>query len=338
MIATCGQRGVEVIGVGSHVPERVMTQRRDRDDGRDHRRVDRPAHRHPRAPDRRRRRVVGHASAPRRRGARSRAPASIRVELDLIVTATASPDYYFPATATLIGERDRRRRGGRLRPVGRLHRLHLRARAGLRRRSRPAWPRRCSWSAPRCSRGCSTGATARPASCSATARVPWCCAATDRPPRDPRLRAGLRRVGCELLVGRRGRAQHADHGEAPYVQMDGPEVYKFATTVSVDSRPARLDGGRPRPSPTSTCSSRTRPTGASSTTPRGGSGCPRTGWSRTSTGTATRRRRRSRSASTRPIGTAASRPATSCSWTGFGGGLSWGSCVMEWTLPPKETR
>jgi 3-oxoacyl-[acyl-carrier-protein] synthase-3 len=24
--------------------------------------------------------------------------------------------------------------------------------------------------------------------------------------------------------------------------------------------------------------------------------------------------------------------------TGFGGGLSWGSCVMEWTLPPKETR
>jgi 3-oxoacyl-[acyl-carrier-protein] synthase-3 len=24
--------------------------------------------------------------------------------------------------------------------------------------------------------------------------------------------------------------------------------------------------------------------------------------------------------------------------TGFGGGLSWGSCVMEWTLPQKETR
>ena len=24
--------------------------------------------------------------------------------------------------------------------------------------------------------------------------------------------------------------------------------------------------------------------------------------------------------------------------TGFGGGLSWGSCVMEWTLPLKEAR
>jgi len=24
--------------------------------------------------------------------------------------------------------------------------------------------------------------------------------------------------------------------------------------------------------------------------------------------------------------------------TGFGGGLSWGSCVMEWTLPQKEAR
>ncbi len=60
-------------------------------------------------------------------------------ELDLIVVATATPDMLFPATAAIVADELGRAQRGRLRSSGRLHRLRLRPRAGVRR----AWPQDC---------------------------------------------------------------------------------------------------------------------------------------------------------------------------------------------------
>src|SRR6476619_3920004 len=103
MIATC-QRGVEVVGVGSNLPERVMTNDEIAPMGEtsDEWIASRTGIRQ--------RRIAGdgESSAGLGAGAAVRALESAGIagsDLDLIVTATASPDYYFPATATLIGER-----------------------------------------------------------------------------------------------------------------------------------------------------------------------------------------------------------------------------------------
>ena len=80
-------------------------QRRPGQDRRYQRRVDRRAHRHPRAPHRRRRRNHRRSGLPRRRRARWKPPASRRTRLDLIVLGTTTPDLIFPSTACLLQHR-----------------------------------------------------------------------------------------------------------------------------------------------------------------------------------------------------------------------------------------
>ena len=53
-------------------------------------------------------------------------------DVDLVIVATVTPDMAFPSTAALIADQLGRQRSGRLRPLGRLHRLHVRDRPGLR--------------------------------------------------------------------------------------------------------------------------------------------------------------------------------------------------------------
>jgi 3-oxoacyl-[acyl-carrier-protein] synthase-3 len=103
MIAVC-RDSVALLGIGSHAPARVVTNDEiatmvDTSDewisqrtGIHERRIASPSE----------------SSASLGAEAARRALASAGVapsELDLIVAATASPDYYFPATASLIGER-----------------------------------------------------------------------------------------------------------------------------------------------------------------------------------------------------------------------------------------
>ncbi len=103
MIAPC-REGVSVLGIGSYAPERVMTN--DEIAGM----VDTSDEWIAQRTGIRERRIAAphESSASLGAEAAGRAIASAGIdpgELDLIVTATASPDYYFPATASLIGER-----------------------------------------------------------------------------------------------------------------------------------------------------------------------------------------------------------------------------------------
>ena len=138
--------------------------------------------------------------------------------------------------------------------------------------------------------------------------------------RRPRDRADDRAAGRlhDLAAGRRGeepavgrddrarRALHPDGGQGDLPVRDAD--------ARVDR--ARSDrAGRASSRPTSTCSSRTRPTSGSSRPSPRASTCRWTGCSSTSTSTATRRRRRCRSRSPRPSTRAGSRSATgSSSW------------------------
>jgi 3-oxoacyl-[acyl-carrier-protein] synthase-3 len=103
VIAAC-REGVALLGIGSHLPERVMSNDEiaamvETSDewiaqrtGIRERRIAAPAD--------------SSASLGAEAAERALQSAGIAAaELDLIVTATASPDYYFPATASLIGER-----------------------------------------------------------------------------------------------------------------------------------------------------------------------------------------------------------------------------------------
>src|SRR3954452_16245949 len=93
-----------MIGIGSHVPDRVM--------GNDEiaTMVETSDEWIAQRTGIRERRIAGDSDSSATLGAEAarRALASAGIdagELDLIVTATASPDYYFPATASLIGDR-----------------------------------------------------------------------------------------------------------------------------------------------------------------------------------------------------------------------------------------
>ena len=92
-------------------------------------------------------------------------------DIDLIIVATATPDMIFPSTACILQDKlgVQRRRGVRRRR--RVLGLRLRAGDG-RQDGRAAAPRATRWSsAPRSIRASSTGTTAAPACCSATARA-----------------------------------------------------------------------------------------------------------------------------------------------------------------------
>ena len=91
-------------GWGMYAPERRPDQRRSRADGRHLRRVDRQPDRHPRAPRRRGPRDHGLDGGRRRHARRSPWPGIEPDDIDLILVATLTPDYWMPATAALVKE------------------------------------------------------------------------------------------------------------------------------------------------------------------------------------------------------------------------------------------
>jgi 3-oxoacyl-[acyl-carrier-protein] synthase III len=101
VIAAC-QRGVAILGIGSHVPERVMSNDEIATlvDTSDEWISQRTGIRERRlAADNEGTALLGATAAQRAVADAGIDPAAI----DLIIAATASPDYYFPATASLIG-------------------------------------------------------------------------------------------------------------------------------------------------------------------------------------------------------------------------------------------
>jgi 3-oxoacyl-[acyl-carrier-protein] synthase III len=103
VIAAC-REGVSLLGIGSHVPDRVMTNDEIAT------MVDTSDEWIAQRTGIRERRIAAPHESSASLGAEAarRAIESAAIdptELDLIVAATASPDYYFPATASLIGER-----------------------------------------------------------------------------------------------------------------------------------------------------------------------------------------------------------------------------------------
>ena len=326
MIASCGQR-VALIGIGSHVPERVMsndeiaTMVETSDEwiaqrtGIHERRIA----------------AASDSSASLGAEAARRALASAGIdagELDLIVTATASPDYYFPATASLIGERI-----GAGEVAGydlsaactgfiyALAQAYSQIAAGLAETvlvvGTEVFSRLLDWSDRSTCILFGDGAGA----------------VVLRRDDD---RHGLRgfELGADgsgaLLLSVAAAGHAADHDEGPFVQMNGPEVYKFATRVVVDSSLRSLEAAGlgvedvdvfvPHQANRRIIDHAARRLGLDeakvfSNVDRYGNTsagsipiCLDEGWRQGRIG-----------------------PGDLVLMVGFGGGLAWGSCVMEWT-------
>ena len=326
MIASCGQR-VALIGIGSHVPERVMsndeiaTMVETSDEwiaqrtGIHERRIA----------------AASDSSASLGAEAARRALASAGIdagEIDLIVAATASPDYYFPATASLIGERI-----GAGEVAGydlsaactgfiyALAQAYSQIAAGLAETvlvvGTEVFSRLLDWSDRSTCILFGDGAGA----------------VVLRRDDD---RHGLRgfELGADgsgamqLSVAAAGHA--ADHDEGPFVRMNGPEVYKFATRVVVDSSLRSLEAAGlgvedvdvfvPHQANRRIIDHAARRLGLDeakvfSNVDRYGNTsagsipiCLDEGWRQGRIG-----------------------PGDLVLMVGFGGGLAWGSCVMEWT-------
>jgi 3-oxoacyl-[acyl-carrier-protein] synthase-3 len=326
MIAACGQR-VALIGIGSHVPDRVMsndeiaTMVETSDEwiaqrtGIHERRIA----------------AASDSSASLGAGAARRALASAGIdagELDLIVTATASPDYYFPATASLIGERI-----GAGEVAGydlsaactgfiyALAQAYSQIAAGMAETvlvvGTEVFSRLLDWSDRSTCILFGDGAGA----------------VVLRRDDD---RHGLRgfELGADgsgaLLLSVAAAGHAADHDEGPFVQMNGPEVYKFATRVVVDSSLRSLEAAGlgvedvdvfvPHQANRRIIDHAARRLGLDeakvfSNVDRYGNTsagsipiCLDEGWRQGRIG-----------------------PGDVVLMVGFGGGLAWGSCVMEWT-------
>jgi 3-oxoacyl-[acyl-carrier-protein] synthase-3 len=326
VIAACGQR-VALIGIGSHVPERVM--------GNDEiaTMVETSDEWIAQRTGIRERRIAAAADSSASLGAEAarRALASAGIgaaELDLIVTATASPDYYFPATASLIGERI-----GAGEVAGydlsaactgfiyALAQAYSQIAAGLAETvlvvGTEVFSRLLDWSDRSTCILFGDGAGA------VVLR------------RDDE-RHGLRgfELGADgsgaLLLSVAAAGHAADHDEGPFVQMNGPEVYKFATRVVVDSSLRSLEAAGlgvedvdvfvPHQANRRIIDHAARRLGLDEA--KVFSNVDRYG--NTSAGSipicldeAWRQGR---------IG-----PGDIVLMVGFGGGLAWGSCVMEWT-------
>ena len=199
----------------------------------------------------------------------------------------------------------------------------LRLRPGRRRRlpaRRPASG--CCSSAPRRCRASSTGRTAPPRSSSATAPAPSCSSAATGP-------GGV--LGFDL--GSDGSLRHILHADfGGTIEMDGPEVFRRAVRVMVESAERALAHAgrhrrRPRalrPPPGQHPHHRRRPAPSSAST--------RTAPSTSSPPPATPRRPRSRWPSPRPPTPAGSHPGDLVLLIGFGAGMSWASAVIEWAV------
>jgi 3-oxoacyl-[acyl-carrier-protein] synthase III len=327
VITACHQ-GVEVLGIGSHVPERIMTNDEiatmvDTNDewiasrtGIHARRI---------AADDESSADLG-AHAARRALEHAGVEAG---EIDLIVAATASPDFYFPATAALIGEQ-----------IGAINiaaydlsaacsgfiyalaQAYSQVDSGLADTAlvvgTEVFSRLLDWSDRSTCVLFGDGAGA--------------------------VVIGRRDRGRGLLgfeIGSDGRggdllkvaaAGHRSEPHTPYVEMDGPQVYKFATTVAVESAQrclevaglsvADVDVFVPHQANQRIIDHSARRLGIPAEKVR--SNVEHYG---------------NTSAASIPLcldesylaGTIAAGDIVLM--VGFGGGLSWGSCVMEWTSP-----
>ena len=326
MIAACGQR-VALIGIGSHVPERVMSNDEIAT------MVETSDEWIAQRTGIRERRIAAEADSSATLGAEAarRALESAGIdagELDLIVTATASPDYYFPATASLIGQRIGAREvaGYDLSAactgfIYALAQAYSQIASGLAETvlvvGTEVFSRLLDWSDRSTCILFGDGAGA----------------VVLRRDDD---RHGLRgfELGADgsgamqLSVAAAGHA--ADHDEGPFVRMNGPEVYKFATRVVVDSSLRSLEAAGlgvedvdvfvPHQANRRIIDHAARRLGLDEA--KVFSNVDRYG--NTSAGSiplcldeAWRQGR---------IG-----PGDIVLMVGFGGGLAWGSCVMEWT-------
>jgi 3-oxoacyl-[acyl-carrier-protein] synthase-3 len=326
MIASCGQR-VALIGIGSHVPDRVMSNDEIAT------MVETSDEWIAQRTGIRERRIAAASDSSASLGAEAarRALASAGIdagEIDLIVAATASPDYYFPATASLIGERI-----GAGEVAGydlsaactgfiyALAQAYSQIAAGLAETvlvvGTEVFSRLLDWSDRSTCILFGDGAGA----------------VVLRRDDD---RHGLRgfELGADgsgaLLLSVAAAGHAADHDEGPFVQMNGPEVYKFATRVVVDSSLRSLEAAGlgvddvdvfvPHQANRRIIDHAARRLGLDeakvfSNVDRYGNTsagsipiCLDEGWRQGRIG-----------------------PGDIVLMVGFGGGLAWGSCVMEWT-------
>lgn len=254
--------------------------------------------------------------------------------LDLIVAATASPDFYFPATATLIGQRlgadDVAGFDLSAACTGFVYALaqaYSQVAVGMAETAlvvgTEVFSRLLDWSDRSTCVLFGDGAGAVVIG---------------------RNGGGSGLLGFELGANGRGgdllrvaAAGHRRDDHSPYVVMDGPQVYKFATTVSVESAQRALaaaglavedvDVFVPHQANQRIIEHAARRLGipdhkvVSNVAAYGNT-----------------------SAASIPIcldeATRTGRIGAGdvVLMTGFGGGLSWGSCVMEWTMSRKERR
>jgi 3-oxoacyl-[acyl-carrier-protein] synthase-3 len=331
VIAAC-QRGVEVLGVGSFAPERVVTNdelatRIDTSDewiatrtGIHERRI---------ASDEESSAALGYEAARR-----ALEMAGVEAgELGLIVVATATPDYYFPATAALIGER--------LGASGAAGYDLSAACTGFVFALAQAYGQVA----------CGLVDTALVVGSEVFSRLlDWgdrstCVLFGDGAGavviRGNGSKGGF--LGFELGSNGQGgkllKVAAVGHSRSPlpgpYLTMDGPQVYKFATTVSVESAARVLDAiGMtvadvdvfvPHQANLRIIEHAARRLGIPAE--KVVSNVDRYG---------------NTSAASIPIcldeayRTGRIQPGDIVLMVGFGGGLSWGSCVMEWSIPLKE--
>jgi len=326
MIAACGQR-VALIGIGSHVPERVMSNDEIAT------MVETSDEWIAQRTGIRERRIAAEADSSATLGAEAARRALLSAgidagELDLIVTATASPDYYFPATASLIGER---LGAGEVAGydlsaactgfIYALAQAYSQIASGLAETvlvvGTEVFSRLLDWSDRSTCILFGDGAGA----------------VVLRRDDD---RHGLRgfELGADgsgaLLLSVAAAGHGADHDEGPFVRMNGPEVYKFATRVVVDSSLRSLEAAGlgvedvdvfvPHQANRRIIDHAARRLGLDEA--KVFSNVDRYG--NTSAGSiplcldeAWRQGR--------------IRPGDIVLMVGFGGGLAWGSCVMEWT-------
>ena len=153
-------------------------------------------------------------------------------DIDLIIVATADADMIFPSTACILQDKLGITAAPRSTCAAVCSRLRLRARV-RRQDGRPAAPRATRWSsAPRSTRASSTGTTAAPACCSATARArSWWC---------PRAAPGILTSHLHADGSHReilcvpGTVHNGAVTGTPFLRMDGTAVFKFAVKVLAD--------------------------------------------------------------------------------------------------------
>jgi 3-oxoacyl-[acyl-carrier-protein] synthase-3 len=331
VITTC-RRGVEVLGIGSFAPARILTndELATRVDTSDEWISTRTGIRERRiASDEESSAGLGYEAARRALEMAGIDPAGLGV----IVVATASPDYYFPADAVLIGDRLGARgvAGYDLSAactgfVFALAQAYGQVASGLVDTAlvigTEVFSRLLDWDdRSTCVLfGDGAGAVVLRGNGSQGGLLGF--------------ELGSNGGGGDLL--KIAAAGHSRSPEgSPYVEMDGPQVYKFATTVSVESAERLLDAVAmtvddidlfvPHQANARIIEHAARrlgipPEKVVSNVDRYGN----------------------TSAASIPIcldeayRSGRVSPGDIVLMVGFGGGLSWGSCVMEWTTPLKE--